>query len=203
LYSEGEQTLAKIYDPHDVLTTLVPPKEYALDRNVAELKAKALGLTIVDADDYTLQLDFDSEEQYALFLSVRLPSLVEFVPVSRVWWTESKNGNKHVFVRLVTAMPALQRIALQATLGSDPTREFLCLMNELAGTPKVLLFEKPDAAEIVVFATDGYQPQLTAGPDIKQIALSPADSEFIAAMEFGKDDVVSVFRLTPEAIVEI
>lgn len=190
--------MSKIYDPHGVLTTLVPPKEYALDRKVAELKAKALGLTVVDADEYTLQLDFDSEEQFDLFLSIRLPSLVEFIPVSRVWWTESKNGNKHVFVRLVTAMDALQRIALQATLGSDPTREFLCLMNELAGTPKILLFEKPDAVEIVLYASDGYQPQLGAGPEIKQIAVSAADSEFLASVEFNRDELIAAFRVDPE-----
>jgi hypothetical protein len=160
------------YDPHGVDQGTFPPLEYALDRTKADDQAVKEGLLIVEADDYTLQLDFDSEEQWDAFINFRLGHLLTFKVVARVWWTASKSGNKHVYVKLLTPLDVTERIALQAAMGSDPTREFLNLMRVHNDTDKpVLLFEKPDVVEIVVYATDGYQPQSTAGPEVKLLGV--------------------------------
>jgi hypothetical protein len=123
-----------------------------------------LGLDLVKPDDQTLQLDFDSEEAYETFLNRGLPSLIGFIGIDRVLWTESMSGNKHVTIKLSESMPITERIAFQAALGSDPTRELLALIGDREGKRiPVCFFEKPDAVEVVIYATDGYIPQLTAG----------------------------------------
>lgn len=155
-----------VYDLHhiEIAPVTVIPMEYALDRELATKEAKVLGLNVVEAEYDTLQLDFDTDEQWKLFIDERLPRLYVFMPIKRVWWTESKSGNKHVYVKLADEWPETTRIALQAALGSDPTREFLNVMRHNAEVESpILLFEKPDAVEHVIYATDGYQPSLAAG----------------------------------------
>lgn len=155
----------KTYDPHYIMAQHSSlPVEYALDRSKATAEAEKKGLIVVQPDDYTLQLDFDTEGQFTTFLYNKLPRVIEFLDVKRVWWTESKSGNKHVFVRMGMQLNIAERIALQTFLGSDSTREFLNLMRVvLESDQPVVLFEKPDAVEVVIYATDGYQPQLTDG----------------------------------------
>ena len=156
----------KPYDSFGVTNVPVPSTGYALDRTAAIDDAFKNGLKIVDADAFTLQLDLDSLSTFEVFVYRRLPSLISFIAIKRVYWTESKSGNRHVYIELPTAMPVEERIALQASLGSDPVREFLNLMRVKAGTEHpILLFEKPDTIKNVIYATDGYQPQLTAGTE--------------------------------------
>lgn len=65
-------------------------------------------------------------------------------------YTTSRNGNKHLYIRLARPTPELVRIALQACLGSDPTREFLAAMQSEAGMEAaVALFERKPMAELV------------------------------------------------------
>jgi hypothetical protein len=160
-----------VYDPHHVAPSqnegVVAALEYSISVDFANKKAEALGLDIVLPDDNTLQLDFDTEGQWDTFLAMRLPILLQYVAVLRVWWTESNSGNKHVYIKLKEPMNFLQRVAYQAALGSDPTRELLSLARVQIGQGETtMLFEKPDAVEIVIYATDGYQPQLTDGGHI-------------------------------------
>lgn len=178
----------KIYDPFDTRTTVVPSVSYALDRQLAYMEAEEHGLIVVVADDHTLQLDFDNDENFQQFLHFRFGHYLKFTEsnqfakpldaplVARAWYTESRNGNKHVYVTLRKPIPVTERIALQTYLGSDLTREFLNLMRvQAAVVDPVLFFEKPDAVEIVIYSTDGYQPQLTAGGN--DPALEAAEEE--------------------------
>lgn len=137
---------------------------YALSIEAGKKRAIKNGLLIVEPDDKTLQLDFDTTEQWNRFIGDRLSRFLQFFAVDRVWWTESKSRNKHVFIALSDPQPIQRRIALQAALGSDPTREFLSLMSvDACLVSPVVMFEKPEATEVVIYATDGYQPTLTAG----------------------------------------
>jgi hypothetical protein len=160
--------MRKTYDPHGATNSIIPPTEYALDRTHAYKEAERHGLDVVEADDYTLQLDMDRDEAFQMFIDFDLGRLISFLYVERVWWTESRGGNKHVYIRLTAPRTLPERIALQASLGSDPVREFLNLMRYNNGSEKpVLFFEKPNAPQVVIYATDGYQPQLGDGEQVK------------------------------------
>jgi hypothetical protein len=172
-YEPQKKAKPGLYDPHNVDPNDIHyigenGTEYQLWQEGGKKQAVKDGLLIVEPDDKTLQLDFDTPEQWDKFLSHRLSWFLKFFPVVRVWWTASKSGNKHVYITLLEPQPLERRVALQAVLGSDPTREFLNLMRVFNGMTEtgnlpVVLFETPEAVEIVIYATDGYQPALTAG----------------------------------------
>lgn len=155
-----------VYDPFELLKIQFPDQQYTLNDQWVEDKASSLGLFVVRPDAFTLLLDFDSPEQWSKFLGDLLPTFIQFEEVERVHWTESANGNKHVYIRMKNALGIVERIAFQAALGSDPKRELLGLIGERNGKENAtVLFEKEEAAEVVIFAMDGYQPLLTDGSD--------------------------------------
>lgn len=64
--------------------------------------------------------------------------------------TTSKSGNKHVYVRFDRPLLLLERLVIQAVLGSDPVKEALTLLRVLAeSTGAIALFETPDQAKRV------------------------------------------------------
>lgn len=70
--------------------------------------------------------------------------------VSDVFLTRSRSGNTHVYVRLTHPVSEVERIALQAALGSDPTREALSMAYHFkALEPTTVFFETPEQAERV------------------------------------------------------
>lgn len=163
----------RLYDPFGIEARIgeLPTVDYALNRGFAQEEARKHGLEIVEGDERTLQLDFDQGADYQQFINIRAPRMIQFLKgnmVQRVWFTESRsstaeNPKKHVYVRLSKAVTDTERVALQATLGSDPTREFLNLMRIVEGSDQpVLFFEVPGAPEIVIYDIN-YQPQLTDG----------------------------------------
>lgn len=108
-------------------------------------KAKELGLQVVLPGDNELQLDIDNLEDLD-FVDAQLKIMKgkeEFVITKR---TKSKSGNDHVYIALDRALSPIERIALQACLGSDRKRELLSLMALFTGCeyPATLLFEKPE-----------------------------------------------------------
>lgn len=82
---------------------------------------------VVVADDMTLMLDYDQPTvppQYDRIMG-RL-----FTNFSRLDSYPSRSGNLHVLVRLSKPLSAIERVAWQATLGSDPVRE-ACHINSI------------------------------------------------------------------------
>lgn len=67
--------------------------------------------------------------------------------------TRSKHGNAHIYRKLSKNEPEYVRIALQAVLGSDPTREAIAILQCHAGIPAaVALFEtKAEAAKVTAW----------------------------------------------------
>jgi hypothetical protein len=168
--------LAKVYDPHqlgdaDHESVGLPPEEYIVDLEVALHKAAKEGLAIATATDTMLQLDFDTEEAYDEFLNVEASRLILMFKVKRIIVTESRSGNKHVYVHLNQSLPAFARIALQAALGSDRKREFMNVIREsqMNDGKGVLLFETLSTEPVVIYAADGYQPALSAPEAQKQL----------------------------------
>jgi hypothetical protein len=124
-----------------------------------EPTAAALGLKIVTATSYHLQLDLDSPEAFDRF-EENFALLDEHF--KRIGWemqrllTVSKSGNTHVYIRIVSegipgaaaqSFDIQQRIALQAALGSDGKRELLNLVryyDDVDTRDNVVLFETPE-----------------------------------------------------------
>jgi hypothetical protein len=104
---------------------------------------------VVVADDKVLMLDYDNRpfdedlpEQFYSTLSI-----LEQRVGTAVYFTKhvSKGGNTHAVVALPIALPIAERIAWQATFGSDPKREALHLLSVARGELNpILLFMRKD-----------------------------------------------------------
>lgn len=65
--------------------------------------------------------------------------------------TTSKSGNKHVYLRFNCDLDVVERLVIQAALGSDPVKEALTLLRVNAGgTGAVALFETGVGADQVM-----------------------------------------------------
>lgn len=107
-------------------------------------QARAAGLDVIEPGPDEIFVDLDSQQdQYVMEALLPLFSqnglAIEVVKVSR-----SRNGNKHAYLKAGRSLTDLERVALQAILGSDRKREamgFLRILNGIA--PVTLFFEKP------------------------------------------------------------
>ena len=97
--------------------------------------------------DNELQLDIDSEEQYAVWKKAESIIARNAVFTAEVEEAPSSSGlpNRHIRIRLPFDVTPWQRIALQAALGSDPVRELLSCVRMLKGdVHPTLLVERPE-----------------------------------------------------------
>jgi hypothetical protein len=132
---------------------------YSLEQS-PEAAAEDLGLTMFEADDWTLQVDLDSDTAREEFEARALQTIYEAkehghekdIPwesdVLDRLYTRSKSGNCHVYLRLLRAHPVMERIAMQATLGSDSRREYFAMLRAKLSLrdAAVVLFETKDEA---------------------------------------------------------
>jgi hypothetical protein len=113
----------------------------------AEIEAKELGLDVVYPAPNQLQIDIDSEADYETFIEVNYV-LKNFIGVTHYEEKPSRSGwpKKHITLTLDRDVTNLERILLQACLGSDGTREFLSYVQEINKDPHPTLFleKKPD-----------------------------------------------------------
>ncbi len=123
-----------------------PILQYTLNAQLEE--AKAQGLEIVQPKPNELLLDLDSQQD-GYVMDALLPILRDYgfaVTISKV--ERSRHGNKHAYLVCPRDITELERIALQACLGSDRKRELLGLMRVFQGiTPVSVLFRKKDAPQ--------------------------------------------------------
>jgi hypothetical protein len=114
--------------------------KYDESDNVKE-KAKALGLDIITPGEYEVQIDIDTPADIK-HLRTGLKILKdknEGYKFTRL--TTSKSGNKHVYITFDRAWSPIERIVVQACLGSDRKRELLSMMrvfNKSNNAPTVL-----------------------------------------------------------------
>jgi hypothetical protein len=122
---------------------------YTLSNDLAFETAAALGLDVVVPDSNTLVLDIDATSLPAYFFELET-MLGNFFKIKKREVTISKSGNYHVYLTMEKSFTVLERIALQAILGSDPKKELLSLVREKnpdcrLGHP-ILMFEVPRPA---------------------------------------------------------
>ncbi len=110
-----------------------------------EVEADELGLNVVYPEDDQLLLDIDSDED-AAWLEKMLDVLRENGVELRVEkTTTSKSGNHHVYIRIDRDLTPIERVALQACLGSDRKRELLSTLRIwYTNRAPTVLFERPE-----------------------------------------------------------
>lgn len=110
-------------------------------------KAKRLGLDLVKPKADELFVDLDSVGAFGVFLG-NLKAFADIFGKPTVEFTESRNGNVHAYVRVHGhAFTDAERVALQASLGSDPKREMLSVYAKSRGMQSryvSVFFEKPN-----------------------------------------------------------
>jgi hypothetical protein len=100
-----------------------------------------LNCDLIVGDESTLLLDLDNDHALNEFQRVR-PVVEQVYPFKSVERYPSRNGNgEHVIIKLVSpVMDTIERLLLQAALGSDGKREVLSRYRVARGhlTPSVL-----------------------------------------------------------------
>jgi len=112
----------------------------------AYTEAAAKGLEVVLPASNELQIDIDNEHSYLLFQK-QIQIVQAFIGVVDIREAPSKSGQKwkmHITVELDVDVTTLERLALQAMLGSDRVRELLGYVQFKNDDPYPTLFiEKP------------------------------------------------------------
>lgn len=110
-----------------------------------EVEAQKYGLVVVYPKDDELFLDIDNNEdgEWVFEILEILKSNGEDFQITKT--TTSKSGNMHIYIRANRGLDPLERIALQACLGSDRKRELLSLLRLWrANRAPTVFFEKPE-----------------------------------------------------------
>lgn len=109
----------------------------------AKKKAKKEKSVIIYPSDNQLFIDIDNKEGYEIFVAQR-KILEQYVKFEKVVENTSKTpGHRHITVTLGLTITPIQRILLQAVLGSDLKRELLGFLMTLNGETKPTLFLEP------------------------------------------------------------
>lgn len=117
----------------------------ALDQD-PHAAAAELGLRVRLPADDELFVDIDSDEAFNTMVAMRDVLRESGFGLTLRWITDSKSGYPHQHVCLVAwrALTPLERVALQACLGSDRKRELLSFLRieEKTDRPPTVFFEK-------------------------------------------------------------
>jgi|ERR1700722_139612 len=121
-------------------------KSYAEIRSeIAFKEAEERGCVVVVPKANELFVDIDTKEQFDMF--TRCLEVLRRTEKCTATWTESPSGEPHHFHMIVSlerdVKDPLERITLQACLGSDPMREMLSWQRYKCGdNVPTLFFEK-------------------------------------------------------------
>ena len=112
-----------------------------------ESAAKAKGLVIVAPTERELFIDIDDGQSMGVFVAL-IVVLNSFRPCT---WKRAPSPSGmpdrcHVTVTLESPVTNLERLALQAMLGSDRMHEMLSMRSHFRGDPMpTVFFEKPES----------------------------------------------------------
>ena len=121
-------------------------QEVELSSEAFNSKVVSQNASVVQADERTLQIDIDSEEDFVRWQRAHA-MLSKVIDLSDSEVTISKSGlpHRHITIHLKNQSYSLfERIALQVCLGSDLWRETLNLYRALKGLDNVCFFEKKE-----------------------------------------------------------
>lgn len=116
-----------------------------LDTKEDIIKAKAQGFTIIHSSPRLILLDLDSHaaiDHYDNFL----PFIQTFMQLTEEghWPSKTRDGSHfHIILESKNSLTEVERLLIQALLGSDPRKEFLSLMRIWQHHDHVSLLFKP------------------------------------------------------------
>lgn len=118
----------------------------SLTNERAEEQAEEKDCTVEYSHGKLLQLDIDSDEDFAFFQEQwkRLFHFAKHLLEDTYSVRASSSGNRHVLIRLRKPLGVSERIMLQACLGSDRVREVLSYARFLCGEDNAILLFKPN-----------------------------------------------------------
>ncbi len=128
-----------------------PPKDvagYSVNREVDIEKAKGEGFIVLTPTSHQLFLDLDTTDAYDRYRALRRIAASLYGFVETAWWFSKSGVGRHVVLEATDAMPIIPRIALQASLGSDPIKEMFSLWRVHAGIIEPILLFQPGNAEV-------------------------------------------------------
>ena len=103
-------------------------------------QAENEGKIVVLPNEYTLQIDIDTEENHTIF-ETRIKYLEKWYDLAyKVLSSKSGGIHCHIYVDMKEAITPTERIFLQLYLGSDSKREFLSLQRIRNDDPHPTLF---------------------------------------------------------------
>lgn len=114
--------------------------------------AEREGLTCIlpRACEVLLDLDKGAVVSDAVMKAIRRTDSTPLTLFSDALTTISKSGNRHMYFRANRDLTNVERILLQACLGSDPVREILSFFRDtLSSEAPTVLFETPTGAKAV------------------------------------------------------
>jgi hypothetical protein len=120
-------------------------------------EAEEDGLVVVLPAGDELQLDLDSDRDYAIYQKL-FPIIDRYYVVMAVKDEPSRSGlpKRHITLTLGKAVTVFERIALQVCLGSDRVRELLGVVQAMQGDPHPTLFlEKKPEPTVAIDELDG------------------------------------------------
>lgn len=102
---------------------------------------EAIDCDVVEATDRQLFIDIDSDIQYQIYTRM-LPLLKKHFYFKKVTERPSKQGlpHRHITIDMDDSYSLTERIALQACLGSDQTRELLSVRRSIDREENVVIF---------------------------------------------------------------
>mgnify|MGYP001616205424 FL=1 len=117
-------------------------------RSKVDMEAAAVkdncDIVLPDDDDLFVALD-SAQDVYVM--EALLPLFKDQgYPITRVKTTRSKSGNKHAYLKAPGRLTELERLCLQAILGSDRKREALGFLRVIRGeAPVTVFFERKES----------------------------------------------------------
>jgi hypothetical protein len=122
---------------------------YLESRGHFQARVEAEGRRIVEAAPDELQIDIDDASDAAAF-SLAWAIVCRELPIGEIadrHFSASGAPHEHVTIKLFASMPAEQRVAWQAALGSDPVRELFALIRLARGECMPICFVEPLAQQ--------------------------------------------------------
>lgn len=151
------------------------PESFGTPSSEAIAEAQANGLYVRWPGKRELLIDIDSCEGKATF-EKNFKILDQYFLGMVVKREPSRSGDdchEHITVGLPLAVSPIERIALQAALGSDPTRELLSYGRYIDGDPHpTLFFEKPELLPAEQREIEDGRKFIAAHPEIPVVDIS-------------------------------
>jgi hypothetical protein len=148
-----EPCFDSLFEIHEQDKTMDGSEFIAPNSERAFHEAKLLGLEVVLPKANELQIDIDSTDDYALFdMHFGILLQYEAAHISRDEPSKSGGEKRHITIGLHRDVTNMERMLLQATLGSDRKREILSWVQERNGDPNPTLF-----LEKTLLLTEGTQ----------------------------------------------